>query len=66
MKLELITESCFPTDLLGGGGGGSSQDGLQNLLGTIQSLAGGKLPTNVGNLLPGIMKVAEIIGHGVS
>ncbi|ODM97214.1 Calpain-A [Orchesella cincta] len=51
--------------LLGGGGGGSSASGLQNLLNTIQNLSGGQLPTNVGNLLPGILKVAEIIGHGM-
>ncbi|CAL8090943.1 unnamed protein product [Orchesella dallaii] len=51
--------------LLGGGGGGSSASGLQSLINTIQNLSGGQLPTNVGNLLPGILKVAEIIGHGM-
>ncbi|CAG7722886.1 unnamed protein product [Allacma fusca] len=49
--------------LLGGGGGGGG-GGLQGLINAIQG-AGGVLPGNIQKLLPGILKVAEIIGHGM-
>ncbi|XP_021945199.1 calpain-A isoform X2 [Folsomia candida] len=51
-----------------GGGGGSGKSGLENLgniINAIQGQTGGFLPGSVGKYLPGILKVAEIIGHGM-
>jgi hypothetical protein len=57
--------------LLGGGGGsasgggGSGLDQLGSILNAIQGKAGGFLPGDLGKYLPGILKVAEMIGHGM-
>jgi len=55
--------------LLGGGGGSASGSGggldLNSIINAIQGQAGGFLPGSVGKYLPGILKVAEIIGHGM-
>jgi hypothetical protein len=51
-----------------GGGGGSSSGGLEqlgNIINAIQGKTGGILPANLGKYLPGILKIAEVIGHGM-
>jgi len=48
-------------DLLGGGGGSNNMGNIMNVL----QGAGGFLPTDIAKYLPGILKVAEIIGHGM-
>ena len=48
----------------GGGGGGGGLGNLQQILGAIQG-AGGILPGSVAKYLPGILKIAEMIGHGM-
>ncbi len=56
--------------LLGGGGGSGTgslggQGGFQNILNAIQGQTGGFLPGNIEKYLPGILKVAEVISHGM-
>ncbi|OXA50959.1 Calpain-A [Folsomia candida] len=46
-----------------GGGGGIGQ--LTTILNAVQGQMGGYLPGNVAKYLPSILKLAEIIGHGM-